>query len=401
MYSLNNLLSCSELREALDAIYNDAQKLRDDKLLQRKELHNKVNYTEQQLMVITQEMKQKIHNIVEDVEQRVSKALNEEIRRLSNLVDEFNLPFHPEPLVLNIYKKELHTHVETGLGSNLRARLSTALALNMEASQREMTERMQTLIPETQRKTSSIMLPRRQPFEILYRLNCDNLCADFHEDLEFRFSWGITTLIQRFAGSRSSFFAVKNNKRDDPNNTMIPPSPTDNVDGTLLYTSTTAEDWSILSRIALASVSSQGTMGGLLVAGFLMKTVGWRVIVVTGAIYSCLYLYERLTWTNKAKEKSFKKQYVSHATRKLKMIVDLTSANCSHQVQQELSGTFARLCHLVDEATTDMDKTLKGLEVEIMSLETAASRAKVLRNKANYLTHELELFEDAYLKGQH
>lgn len=351
-------------------------------------------------MVITQEMKQKIHNIVEDVEQRVSKALNEEIRRLSNLVDEFNLPFHPEPLVLNIYKKELHTHVETGLGSNLRARLSTALALNMEASQREMTERMQILIPETQRNTSSIMLPRRQPFEILYRLNCDNLCADFHEDLEFRFSWGITTLIQRFAGNRASFLAIKN-KRDDPHSSMVPSSPTDNVDGRLLYAGANVEDWSILSRIALASVSSQGTMGGLLVAGFLMKTVGWRVIAVTGAIYSCLYLYERLTWTNKAKEKNFKKQYVSHATRKLKMIVDLTSANCSHQVQQELSGTFARLCHLVDEATGDIDKKLRGLEIEVSSLENAASRAKVLRNKANYLTHELELFEDAYLKGQH
>lgn len=99
-------------------------------------------------MLITQEMKQKIHRMVEDVEQRVSKALNEEIRRLSNLVDDFNLPFHPEPLVLNVYKKELHSHVEAGLGSNLRARLSTALALNMEASQREMTERMEVLIPE-------------------------------------------------------------------------------------------------------------------------------------------------------------------------------------------------------------------------------------------------------------
>lgn len=99
-------------------------------------------------MLITQEMKQKIHRMVEDVEQRVSKALNEEIRRLSNLVDDFNLPFHPEPLVLNVYKKELHSHVESGLGSNLRARLSTALALNMEASQREMTERMEILIPE-------------------------------------------------------------------------------------------------------------------------------------------------------------------------------------------------------------------------------------------------------------
>ncbi|XP_022918144.1 transmembrane GTPase Marf isoform X2 [Onthophagus taurus] len=391
-----------ELREALDTIYNDAQRLREAKLVERKELHDKINYTEQQLMIITQEMKQKIHNMVEDVEQRVSKALNEEIRRLSNLVDEFNLPFHPEPLVLNVYKKELHTHVETGLGSNLRARLSTALALNMEASQREMTDRMQVLIPPETNSTGIIMPRRQQPFEILYRLNCDNLCADFHEDLEFRFSWGITTLIQRYAGSKkANILALRNDKREHPQNSIIPTTPIDTVDGRILCGNATAEDWSILSRIALASVSSQGTMGGLLVAGFLMKTVGWRVIIVTGAVYSCLYLYERLTWTNKAKEKSFKKQYVSHATRKLKMIVDLTSANCSHQVQQELSGTFARLCHLVDEATSDMDNKLKELEGQVNGLDKAASRAKVLRNKANYLTHELELFEDAYLKVHH
>lgn len=66
----------------------------------------------------------------------------------------------------------------------------------------------------------------------------------------------------------------------------------------------------------------------------MLKTVGWRLILVTGGIYGCLYLYERLTWTNKAKERSFKKQYVDHATKKLRLIVDLTSANCSHQVQQ-------------------------------------------------------------------
>lgn len=65
-----------------------------------------------------------------------------------------------------------------------------------------------------------------------------------------------------------------------------------------------------------------------------MKTVGWKVIIVTGALYGCIYFYERLTWTNKAKERTFKKQYVNHATKKLRLIVDLTSANCSHQVQQ-------------------------------------------------------------------
>lgn len=74
---------------------------------------------------------------------------------------------------------------------------------------------------------------------------------------------------------------------------------------------------------------------------------------------------------------------------------------CALQVQQELSGTFARLCHLVDESTGDMDNQLKKLELEAATLENAASRAKVLRNKANYLAHELELFEDAYLKSHH
>jgi mitofusin len=58
------------------------------------------------------------------------------------------------------------------------------------------------------------------------------------------------------------------------------------------------------------------------------------VIAVTGALYGLLYLYERLTWTTRAKERCFKQQYVEYASSKLRLIVDLTSSNCSHQVQQ-------------------------------------------------------------------
>lgn len=68
-------------------------------------------------------------------------ALGEEIRRLSALVDTFMAPFHPDALVLGVYKRELHAHVEAGLGSNLRSRLSDAVANNMESSQKEMTGR--------------------------------------------------------------------------------------------------------------------------------------------------------------------------------------------------------------------------------------------------------------------
>ncbi|XP_014481155.1 PREDICTED: transmembrane GTPase Marf isoform X2 [Dinoponera quadriceps] len=389
-----------EIRKALDEILNRSQKMRDEQKDVKKEVNDKLNFTEQQLILLTQEMKNKIHCMVEDVEQKVSKALNEEIRRLAVLVDEFSVPFHPETLVLNVYKRELHTHVENGLGSNLRARLSTALALNMEHSQREMTDRMSGLLPENKKQMSLNILPRREPFEILYRLNCDNLCADFHEDLEFRFSWGFTAIINRFAGKQGHKLAITNYPQD------IPPSiasPADSIDSVKLISNAAnfaprPEDWSLASRIAVASVTSQGT-GGLIVAGFLLKTIGWRLIAVTCAIYGTLYLYERLTWTNKAKEREFKRQYVEHATTKLRLIVDLTSANCSHQVQQELSSTFARLCHLVDEATSEMDSELKSIANTLRILEESASRAKVLRNKANYLIKELEYFDDSYLKS--
>ena len=65
-----------------------------------------------------------------------------------------------------------------------------------------------------------------------------------------------------------------------------------------------------------------------------MKAAGWRILAIGGAIYGLVYVYERLTWTNRAKERAFKQQYVDYAGSKLRLIIDLTSANCSHQVQQ-------------------------------------------------------------------
>jgi mitofusin len=64
------------------------------------------------------------------------------------------------------------------------------------------------------------------------------------------------------------------------------------------------------------------------------RAAGWRVIAVCGAVYGGVYVYERLMWTTKARERAFKRQYVDYASSKLKLIVDLTSANCSYQVQQ-------------------------------------------------------------------
>lgn len=64
------------------------------------------------------------------------------------------------------------------------------------------------------------------------------------------------------------------------------------------------------------------------------KAVGWRLIALSVGLYGLLYIYERLTWTTKAKERTFKRQFVDYASEKLQLIVSYTGSNCSHQVQQ-------------------------------------------------------------------
>lgn len=83
-------------------------------------------------------------------------------------MDDFNSQFDPHPTVLNSYKKQLHSYVDAVLESNLRSRLSTTVATNMESRQREMQERMEKLIPE-KHKGQAILMARGKPFEILFR----------------------------------------------------------------------------------------------------------------------------------------------------------------------------------------------------------------------------------------
>jgi len=60
-------------------------------------------------------------------------------------------------------------------------------------------ERMVSLIPDESRRQAALDVPPRA-FEMAYRLDCRNLCSDFCEDIEFRFSLGIATLMKRFLG---------------------------------------------------------------------------------------------------------------------------------------------------------------------------------------------------------
>ena len=173
----------------------------------------------------------------------------------------------------------------------------------------------------------------RSNFEVFYRLNCESLCADFQEDLEFRFSLGLISLIKRFS-HRTPF-----KKEAVPRPISSSSSSFDSglsSSGPLINTSLSDNESLLLMMIERSAIIAPHThnLGALALGGFMVKTIGWKIIGGICAIYALLYTYERMTWNNRTKEKTFKKQYVIHATRKLKLIIDLTSANCSHQIQQ-------------------------------------------------------------------
>jgi len=71
-HSQSGKLIVSEIRQIMDSMYDQAQQLKTQKAVAKQEIYDKLNFTEQQLLLLTQEMKDKIRQMVEDVEQRVS-----------------------------------------------------------------------------------------------------------------------------------------------------------------------------------------------------------------------------------------------------------------------------------------------------------------------------------------
>lgn len=56
----------------METIYNRSQEQTHLKMCQKKEFQDKLNFTEQQLISITNQMKTKIHQMVDDVEDKVN-----------------------------------------------------------------------------------------------------------------------------------------------------------------------------------------------------------------------------------------------------------------------------------------------------------------------------------------
>uniref|UniRef100_A0A3Q0S0G6 Mitofusin 1b n=1 Tax=Amphilophus citrinellus TaxID=61819 RepID=A0A3Q0S0G6_AMPCI len=382
-----------QVKSIMDAINIEAAEKRVAALEDREYQMDRLEFVKNQLNLLIEDIKKKIKAISEDVESKVSTAMGEEICRLHVIVDEFHTDFHPSPQVLKIYKAELLAHVEEGMGKNLAYRCSNAVNASVQSTQQYMIESMLPLLPSSTQSQVSMLVNSRK-FDMSYDLNCATLCSDFQEDIEFKFSLGWKALVHRFLGPSNAERALQlvDQKFQAPR-PALPQAQTPSS-GPPSIVALPNQQTGLMTQedliVAIASLNSRTSMGALVVGGVVWRAVGWRLIALSASLYGLLYLYERLTWTTKAKERALKRQFVDYASDKMQLMVSLTSANCSKQVQQEMATTFARLCQQVDQTQRELEAEIRQLTAKIDQLETVQSRSKSLRHKATELEKQLE-----------
>ena len=66
------------------------------------------------MKIVEQKTSDGILKVAGEAEKQVRAAMSDEIRQLPFLVDEFEEPFHPNPMVLHLYKSRLYAHVQEG-----------------------------------------------------------------------------------------------------------------------------------------------------------------------------------------------------------------------------------------------------------------------------------------------
>ena len=335
----------------------------------------------------------------EEVSRQVSSALNSEIRRLPALLDEFERPFHPDSAVLSVYKQELGEHLESALSRNLQHRCSTRLMQSVEDIHKQLRDALSAMLPQEVRQqiTSQIIAPvldsavvgGYRDLNVIYSIDCQSLCNDFQEDIDFHFSLGLKNILQKWFGwnKTASKFQETLFRRDSAASSVP------------LQVGDKGNNLAAMVVSNMADTAARSAVG-LVVVGFVaFKMVGWRILVIGGAMYGGLYLYERATWTIHAKERAFKKQYARYCSAKLQQVSDLTSAGCAHQVHQHVHSIGMTAIQSTARVKDEWENELNTVVQKTVAVEEANNRSKILRNRAGWVDGEMNSFIHNYLSS--
>ncbi|CAB1453151.1 unnamed protein product [Pleuronectes platessa] len=387
-----------QVTEDITAVMDDINIASADRkiccLEEREEQRDRLDFVRGQMNHLRDNVRDKIKTLSEDVAAKVTSALSDQTCSLPVLVEEFRGDFSPTHENLQIYKTKLLQHVEERLVGCLSHRCSPSVLRDIRDAQRHMTGNGSvSLCPQTlddillsheEDSVRPLLSPSVQEqlfapsscFELTYDLGLAVLCADFQENIEFQFSLGWTALVSRFIGAANAKRALSG----------CGPRP--------------QEDEMVLSTATgLVSVTSRASMTVLVIAGVVWRSVGWRPVFVSLSLYTLLYLYEKLTWTDSNRERVLKQQVVAHAARRLRAVIPVVSSACSQQVCKEVLATLGRASQRVELREAELEAHVRQLSLRIQRLENIQRRSKAFRNRATELETQLDSFSARYLQG--
>ncbi|XP_017046387.1 transmembrane GTPase fzo isoform X2 [Drosophila ficusphila] len=339
----------------------------------RRDLYVEMRDSRKEIQERTEELQMRFHEICELTIDIANRVLKEQINRIiPSAVQSFSQPFHPHlPWQIRNYQRHLSGHLDNLLTGQIQERVSMPL-------QRKLCEL----------ETSFHAQPVNENihWHLIHRVDCQSLMGDFHPDLRFRFSYG-TAALWHFLRGRLSLPSNYSQNRKLLNGHKESSSATP-----LIHQSN-------LQMIA-SLVKSDGCFGTVLLSGLAARSVGWVTMLVLGGLVASLYLYELLSWTPAAQERSFKNQYSRHLQQQLRAGVQQTASGFELQMRQQLAKIQNWWIAQAEETSHDLDLRISEVTDEIKSLKELQEKLKKFEDKGNVIAIRLAEFHDLYIKNR-
>ncbi|CAJ0562137.1 unnamed protein product, partial [Mesorhabditis spiculigera] len=387
------------VRDNVDHVFtsaNDKKELMQNEL---KESTNEFNACRENFAAFEKAYREQSEMLRAEVHLKVSADFHEEIQRLSAIIDKFNRPFLDSPKDINAYKTELALFVDSMISQELEARCTGGLMSRIWSLENEMFVYVKKILAEAYQPKLEEVWRYRAPFKFSICVDVPSLTNDFHEDLEFRFSFGLSAIIRKVIAYRSGqpVTAIQNNllatalSSKTSNGTSTPATPIQQREDKKAAES---EEQQMMTNIVLSSAAyvANGGIGVAIVGGLLYRAVGWKVILGAGAAYGGLYAFERFRWNNSKKEQHLKDQYRSHLDARMRQVAAAHTNHCETQVIREMEQVYDGLRATVAGVHREMKGDLESAQSKINVLDHQLKGLSAIKGKTTFVLSGLEQF---------
>uniref|UniRef100_A0A1I7XUD6 Dynamin-type G domain-containing protein n=1 Tax=Heterorhabditis bacteriophora TaxID=37862 RepID=A0A1I7XUD6_HETBA len=389
----------SRMRDNVKVVQTTTNKQKEDLELDLEESTRLFNECRMNFAQFERAYREQTERLRAEVHLKVSADFSEEIMRLEAIIDRFNKPFIDSPEGIAEYKHALAEFTDQCVSSDLEARCTGGLMSRIWNLENDMFHYVKKILAEPFQHKLEEVWRYRAPFKFTIYVDAPSLTKDFHEDLEFRFTFGLSAVIRRIIAYRSGqpVTAIHTNlltpmslHKDNKTSSELEAEAMAKV----------AEENAVMTQMVLTSAAylANGSLGILVVGGIVYRAVGWRVIAITAVAYGGLYALERFRWNSNAKEQHLKEQFRSHLAARMHQVAAAHTTHCENQAMREMDQVFDGLRATVGGVHREMKDDLDKKRRSIDKVDTVIKELLTIKGKTAFLLQNLENFASTFLR---